>query len=575
MQWILTAQAATDNKSKEKMSSTQEINGYSIEIFNQYDLPVGKKESPCPLCSHERTSKNQKAKCASLDWERGLGTCHHCGEVFQIHTFQRKHGNKTYSKPIDNKSMLDQKVVKWFKSRGISEKTLTKAKVTTRPNWIEFNFYAYGEIVNRKSRNAKKNFLLEKNCEMVWYNHDALFNHDSIIITEGEIDVLSFMESGYNNVLSVPNGAKNFSFLDTSIDLFDGVERILLSIDDDEAGRELQTELIRRFGAEKCYIISLPGAKDANEYLVSNSTDALRVRVDGANPVPLDNVKTLNDIADEFDEFVLEGAKPGFQIGLEEFDSVFSTYTSQFIVVTGIPGHGKSDWIDMMTMGYNQKYNWKIAYASPENKPDYIHGHKIWRKHYGAPTKEDVGTEAFIEKRQHLSENFFFIDMDHFTIENVLKKGSELVKRKGIRCLVIDPYNKVRMTEGKGMSIPDYTMEYLTKVDTWSKKHDCLVILAAHPRKMNRQESGEFDEPTFYDVKGGGEFYDMSYHGLSVYRDFTQKHTKVKVLKCKFQNLGTNGAETFFNWEPKTGRFEEKDTTAVSAKLPWEGDTPF
>ena len=228
----------------------------------------------------------------------------------------------------------------------------------------------------------------------------------------------------------------------------------------------------------------------------------------------------------------------------------------------------------MMTIGYNHKYGWKIAYASPENKPDYIHMHKIWRKHWGPPQKDEVGTPDYLQKQEHLSENFFHIDMDHFTLEKVLKKGSELVKRKGIRCLVIDPYNKVRMEKSSGMSIPDYTMEYLTKIDTWCKKHDCLVILAAHPRKMQKRETGEFDEPTFYDVKGGGEFYDMSYHGLTVYRDFGQKHTKIKILKVKFQNLGENGAETYFTWEPRTGRFQPK----VEMKLgdPFsQSDVPF
>ena len=549
-----------------------EINGFEIDKYNQYDLKVGKKDSPCPLCSSDRKAKNQKSNCASLDWDRGLGTCHHCGVVFQLHTFKRMH-NKVYSKPKENdNNELDIRVVEWFSSaRSISEDTLRRARVTTSPGWIEFNFYAYGELVNRKSRNAKKNFRLEKDCEIVWYNHDVLFNHDSVIIVEGEIDALSYMEAGMDNVISVPNGAKNFGFLDSSIDLFDNIDKVYLSIDDDEAGLELQTELIRRLGSEKCHIVTLPGAKDANEFLVANSTDALRSRYDLAEPVPLDNVKTLRDVSNEFAEFVTEGAKPGFQIGLEDFDSIFSTYTSQFLVVTGIPGHGKSDWIDMMTIGYNQKYNWKVAYASPENKPDFIHMHKIWRKHWGPPQKEEVGTPDYIKKQEHLSDNFYHIDMDHFTLEKVLKKGSELVKRKGIRCLVIDPYNKVRMEKSSGLSIPDYTMEYLTKIDTWAKKHDCLVILAAHPRKMQKKETGEFDEPTFYDVKGGGEFYDMSYHGLTVYRDYGQKHTKIKVLKVKFQNLGENGAETYFTWEPRTGRFEPK----TSMDLGSPNDIPF
>ena len=553
-----------------------EINGFEIQEYNIHKLEVGKKDSPCPLCSADRKAKNQKAKCASLDWDRGLGTCHHCGVVFQLHSFKKAETNKVYSKPKDHGQELDPKVIAWFKDvRNISEQTLRKARVGSSPGWIEFNFYAYGELVNRKSRSAKKHFRLEKDCEMVWYNHDVLFNHSSVVIVEGEIDVLSYIEAGIDNVISVPNGAKNYGYLDTSIDLFDNIDKVYLSIDDDEAGQELQTELVRRLGAEKCYTINLQGCKDANEFLVAHSADALRSRYDVAEPIPLDNVKTLNDIADQFAEFVTDGAKPGFQIGLPEFDSVFSTYTSQFMVVTGIPGHGKSDWIDMMTIGYNQKYNWKVAYASPENKPDYIHMHKIWRKHWGHPQKEEVGTQGYQDKADHLSENFFHIDMDHFTLEKVLKKGSELVKRKGIRCLVIDPYNKVRLEKSSGMSIPDYTMEYLTKIDVWCKKHDCLVILAAHPRKMQKKETGEYDEPTFYDVKGGGEFYDMSYHGLSIYRDFGQKHTKVKVLKVKFQNLGENGAETYFTWEPKTGRFQEKKTESLGDPFAQDSGVPF
>jgi hypothetical protein len=33
------------------------------------------------------------------------------------------------------------------------------------------------------------------------------------------------------------------------------------------------------------------------------------------------------------------------------------------------------------------------------------------------------------------------------------------------------------------------------------------------------------------------------------------KLLKVKVLKVKFQNLGENGAESHFTWEPRSGSF--------------------
>jgi hypothetical protein len=68
----------------------KEINGFLIENFNQHGLDVGKSQGTCPLCSSSRKPENRKAKCASYDWERGLGTCHNCDKSFQLHTFKRK-----------------------------------------------------------------------------------------------------------------------------------------------------------------------------------------------------------------------------------------------------------------------------------------------------------------------------------------------------------------------------------------------------------------------------------------------------------------------------------------------------
>ena len=80
----------------------------------------------------------------------------------------------------------------------------------------------------------------------------------------------------------------------------------------------------------------------------------------------LENVTTFRDIENEVTDFVTNGFKPGYQIGLPNFDDIFSTYTGQFITVTGIPSSGKSDFVDQMVVGYNANYSWKTAFASPE-----------------------------------------------------------------------------------------------------------------------------------------------------------------------------------------------------------------
>ena len=565
-----------------------EINGFQIDTFNQYKLEVGKREGICPLCSANRKPQNRKAKCAMYDWDRGLGTCMNCNEVFQLHTFKRKGGNdKVYTKPktIAN-PLLSDKVIKWFESRGISNNTLVKMKITEGKEWmpqtgkeentIQFNYFINNELINIKYRDGKKNFKLVKGAEKIFYNIDSTIGHEYVVIVEGEIDALSLIEVGIKSVISVPNGAtisnNNLDYLDSCIDYLDGKEKIIIAVDQDEAGENLKQELIRRLGAEACYTVDFGVHKDANDFLLHNSSAKLNDVIKNASPVPIENVVTLNDIDDELQEFIHEGFKPGYQIGLDNFDNIFSTYTGQFITVTGVPSSGKSDFVDRMIVGYQQKYGWKTAFASPENKPTFLHAHKLMRKIGNwMPNKTDIGSDKWNEVANIVNENFFFIENERYDLDSVLNKGAQLVKRKGIKCLVIDPYNKIKMNGSANMSIPDATMEYLTRIEAFAKKFDVLVIVVAHPTKMYKKEDGTIDEPNMYNIKGGGEWYDASYHGLLVHRDYNKKTVKVKVLKVKFQNLGENQAEAHFKWDHISGNYIPVFDVSNDI-MPWEVD---
>ena len=100
--------------------------------------------------------------------------------------------------------------------------------------------------------------------------------------------------------------------------------------------------------------------------------------------------------------------KPGYQIGIENFDKIFSTYTGQFITVTGIPSSGKSDFVDQMCVGYNKNYGWKTAFASPENQPTFLHAHKLMRKVWqDMPSPSDIGNDKWNQVADHVNDNFF------------------------------------------------------------------------------------------------------------------------------------------------------------------------
>ena len=410
----------------------KEINGFLIDKFNQHGLDVGKTQGTCPLCSSTRKPENQKKKCASYDWERGIGTCHNCDTPFQLHTFKRKgKAERDYVVPATaTVGNLDSKVVDWFKTRGISEQTLKQLKVSVgkefmpqtgkQENTIQFNYLVGGNLTNIKYRDGRKNFKLYKGAEKVFYNIDSIVGHDDCVIVEGEMDVLALHEAGITNAISVPNGAtlntNNLDYLDNCIDYFEDKKKIIIAVDNDPPGLALQQELIRRLGAEVCFISTFDDCKDANEYLLKHGIKELMSRIKQAHPVPLENVTTFRDIEDEVTDFVRNGFKRGFTVGLHNFDKIFSTYTKQFITVTGIPSSGKSDFVDQMCVGYNKEYGWKTAFASPENAPTYLHAHKLMRKVWGdMPNKGDIGGSKWNQVAQHVNDNFFFIDMERYT----------------------------------------------------------------------------------------------------------------------------------------------------------------
>ena len=160
----------------------KEINGFTIDKFNQYGLEVGKTQGVCPWSTKCRKPANQKKKCSSYDWERGLGTCHNCNTSFQLHTYKRKgNSEKVYIKPEQSLAPnMSEKVEGWFKDRGISLASLRDLNVTTgeeympqtgkSENTIQFNYYMGDQLINVKYRDGRKNFKLYKGAEKIFYN---------------------------------------------------------------------------------------------------------------------------------------------------------------------------------------------------------------------------------------------------------------------------------------------------------------------------------------------------------------------------------------------------------------------
>jgi len=330
-----------------------ELNGFKIERFNIHNLPENVKSSTCPLCSHDR--KKKADKCLTINWEKGLANCWHCGEVIQLHEFKKSENKqvKEYTSPNPLKKVdLSDNVIKWFAGRKISQQTLKTMKITEGKEWmpqtkkemntIQFPYYKAGKLVNIKYRDGNKNFKLVTGAEKIFYNLDMAHISDEIIIVEGEIDVLSYIEADVFNVVSVPNGSPfkgsvNLDYLDKSIEYFENKTKIYLALDKDEAGQNVQKEMIRRFGSHRCYTVDLSDCKDANEFLQKYGKDKLKQTITEAKQVPIQNVSGAMDWEQELEDYLINGMKQGYKTGIKSLDDVFTTYTKQYIVVTGIP----------------------------------------------------------------------------------------------------------------------------------------------------------------------------------------------------------------------------------------------
>lgn len=548
-----------------------------MKTFSEFgiEIPFGKTSGQiktlCPHCHDTRTDKKDKSLSVNLD--KGIWHCHYCEWKGSLHIGERAHSAvpKVYQKPAPlTISGFSDPLLEWFEGRGITKQTLTTLKVgegfhympqaSGHVNTIQFNFYLNGELINRKYRSANKKFAFEAGAELIPYNIDSIVGQKECIITEGEIDCLSFVEAGFPHCISVPNGANtNLSYFDDFIDgWFEDKETIYIAVDTDQKGVELREELIRRFGAERCRIVSYgTDCKDANEHLVKYGKASLRDCITKSSEIKIEGIFTVDDFEDSLDALFEKGMPRGVTIGIPTFDKLCSFETKRLALVTGIPGSGKSEFLDEIAERLNIKYGWKFAFFSPENAPTEYHASKLIEKLTGKSFRTSSLTkEAYIQAKNHVRENFFFINpKDDFTVESILDKAKHLIRRYGIKALVIDPYNRLDLGSSKSKET-DVVREMLRTLTVFAQQNDVLIFLMAHPTKQQKTKDGEVVPLTLYDIAGSAHFFNMADYGIIISRDKVEETVEVGVRKVRFKHLGTVG-KVLLKYNVNNGRYVE------------------
>lgn len=538
---------------------------YTIDVHKN-----GENQMTCPECSPTRKKKTDK--CFSFNLNKGAGRCNHCGIVLvENKPFEPKHTQIEFKRPkIVEVSKYTEKYLNYFKTRLISEKTLLELKVGEAIEWmpkaraeipiIQFNYFRNGELINIKSRGKDKDFKLFKDAELIFYNLDASIDNETIIIVEGEMDVLALYECGLKNVISVPNGAGlgniNLEYLDNCIDSFSDNTKFILALDNDKAGHNLQNELARRLGFENCSKVTFKDCKDANDCLIKYGIKITIDCINDAKEYPIVGVFNANDISDNIYDFYNNGLPKGVGIGMAEFDNYLRFQEGYLTTITGIPGHGKSEFLDFILCRLNISHDWKFALYSPENHPLELHFSKFAEKISGKPFEGNNRMSPLDLKQMidYHSNNFFFINPENdFGLENILDSVRQLVRKKGIKGFVIDAWNKLdhKYTTNE----TKYISEQLDKIVRFCELNKVHCFLVAHPTKIRKDEkSGLYEIPNLYSISGSANFYNKTANGITVYRNYKEFTTEVYVQKVKFKHWGETGC-VHLAWDKTNGRY--------------------
>ena len=540
-----------------------------MKTFLDYDIHVsaesGNTKTLCPECSHTRSKSSDP--CLSVDIDEGVWNCHHCGWAGSLNHKTAIHipPVKIYKKPTYQNNGITGKGAAFFKSRGISEAVLSRNKITADDKVVKFPYIENGEVKNVKSRFPGKDFKLVGGAELVPYGIDDLA--PTTLWVEGEMDKLALEECGYQNCVASPsappvNAKKyNLSYLDGRD--FSEVKKFILCGDMDAPGKRLMSELSRRFGVERCFTVEWPeGCKDANDTLMKFGFEKVVHCVATAAPIPIAGLYQAFDYSAAVEELYHRGIVKGLSTGFASLDPHFTLMGAQWTVVTGAPGSGKSQIIDAIMLNTIMAHGWKWGICSMENQPVQLHLSKLINMSNGLPFFEGLNQRLTIDELRitmRLLQEYttFILPGDNLTVEHILELAEIEIYRKGIKGLIIDPWNELDH-QFRGMSETQYISQEIGKIRRFARKHDIHVFLVAHPTKLKKDDSGRYPVPTPYDISGSAHWYNKADNAISTWREsYDSLVVDIHIQKIRFQEQIGRPGMVSLTFDPVGKRYKD------------------
>lgn len=533
---------------------------------------IGHYRVQCPFCIAGRKNKTDTSLSLEVSANMMLACCHHCGADGIVLSKPIQRTKSRFYDPVilepktptpsgvvkSVKEGLSEEGIAFLNTRGISAETARAAGVVSAvaffPSLGEATealaFVHPGPIYKVRSIKTKAHACTGR--------PDGFYGDidpaKPLIITEGELDRLACMEAGIGNVVSVPNGASatqtenGMSYLWSAKDALAKVPKVILAVDGDEPGQKLGEELARRIGKDRCWKVVYPdGCKDANDVLLARGKSVLADTISSARPWPVAGLYEATDFKDAVLALYRGAGGQKVSTGYPTLDKLYSASAGLLTVLTGIPGTGKSTFIDQLMMNLSEERGYVHAVCSFENAPP-SHIGKLLQMRLGKHFFENqigrrMGEGDIDRAYEWVTEHFKFIAQpngESLTIETILENARIAVLRWGVKTLVIDPYNYV----GKPKTMTnrhEWVGEILTQARRFAMAYDVHVWFVAHPTKLHDID-GCTKVPKGYDISDSAEWFNKPDFGLTVHRVEGDSLTRVICWKRRFEWLGKEGS---------------------------------
>jgi len=463
------------------------------------------------------------------------------------------------------------KLEKWLETRGLEGELISGMGVEEFEKsgnpWIKIPFIRSGEVVNHKYRNlAEKGFYQDSDGLKCFYNQDVIFDqtleNEPLIITEGECDTWAAIQSGFVRTVSVPDGAPNEkggdgAKYDYLWDVLQAIRAkcpyVILAVDGDKNGANLFHDLSVKIGKDFCKWVKYPkGCKDLNDALIKYGQSGVTQTINRAEWVQVDGVFTVDSLPP------MPEAKV-YETGMKGFEDNFKLRLGDFSVVTGIPSHGKSTFVNDLLARVVHKHGLKVCFASLEQHPtqDHLRNLRRWYKGMYPETNQHQADEwinkyfTFIypTDEQRMSDS---LDIGWF-----MERAAASCVRHGSNIIVLDPWNELEHISGRDQSLTEYVGSSLRRLKGFAKTYNAHMMVVAHPAKMAKSNDGTYPRPGLYSISDSAHWANKADIGIIVHRpDSSSNITEIICAKSRYHDITGKPGKVDFRFNSHLNRYE-------------------